>query len=164
MSRGLLISRNTKIKLGKTAAKSPTVPNIDAFKKFRNLYNTTLRAGKKLYYEKALLANQSNLKKSWQLLKKAANIGKSSTETPSCFIVDGVTVSDPSQMANNLNSFFASMPSKIVNEINPTEELHVDEPPPDGPSLDFSDTVKSMPLHYSVTYVKLSTQWIMSFF
>jgi hypothetical protein len=32
------------------------------------------------------------------------------------------------------------MPSKIVNEINPTEELHVDEPPPDGPSLDFSDT------------------------
>ncbi len=85
MSRGLLISRNTKIKLGKTAAKSPTVPNIDAFKKFRNLYNTTLRAGKKLYYEKELLANQSNLKKSWQLLKKAANIGKSSTETPSCF-------------------------------------------------------------------------------
>jgi hypothetical protein len=140
MSRGLLTSRNTKIKLGKTAAKNPSLANIDAFKKFRNLYNTTLRAGKKMYFEKELLANQSNLKKSWQLLKKAANISKTSSEPPPCFIIDGVSFSDPSEMANKLNTFFACMPTKIVSEILPTEELHVDEPPPDGPSLDFSET------------------------
>jgi len=140
MSRGLLISRNTKIKLGKIAAKMPSAANVEKFKKYRNLYNTTLRAGKKLYFEKELLANQSDLKKSWQLLKKAANIGKSTSEPPSCFLIDGISFTDPLEMANKLNSFFANMPSEIISKINPSEELIVDDPPPDGPFLDFLDT------------------------
>ena len=57
---GLLISR----------AKS-VGENINKFKLFRNIYNETIRAAKKLYYEKQFSKFQSNLKKSWQLLYSA---------------------------------------------------------------------------------------------
>ncbi len=60
MSSALLILRNTNIKLGKIAAKNPSLVNVDAFRKFHNLYNTTLRAGKQMYFERELIANQSN--------------------------------------------------------------------------------------------------------
>ena len=45
--------------------------NINKFKLFRNIYNETIRAAKKLYYEKQFSKFQSNLKKSWQLLYSA---------------------------------------------------------------------------------------------
>jgi hypothetical protein len=139
MSKGLLISRSKKIALGKLASRTPTAANIDIFKKFRNLYNVTLRAGKKLYYEKELKLNQSNLKKSWHLLKKAANLSSSTSDPPSCFIIGGSTISDPIKMANELNSFFANMPSEIVNNIPPAPELIIDDPLINGPTLDFAD-------------------------
>jgi hypothetical protein len=140
MTRGLLISRSKKIQLGKLCAKSPSPINVENFKKYRNVYNSTIRAGKKLYYEKALKDNQSNLKKSWQLLKKAANISNKTSDPPSCFIIDGHRVSDHKEMADKLNIFFANIPTDIVSNILPTDELFVEDSPPDGPTLDFSDS------------------------
>jgi hypothetical protein len=93
-----------------------------------------------MYYEKVLKANQSNLKKTWKILKKAANIKSKGTEQPQCFIVNGVTISDPTEMANSLNEFFACMPSDIVRDILPTEEVHISEPSPNSPTLNFADT------------------------
>jgi hypothetical protein len=51
MSKGLLISRSRKHELASLSAKNPTPNSILIFKAYRNLYNKTLRAGKKLYYE-----------------------------------------------------------------------------------------------------------------
>ncbi len=45
-TKGLLISRQTKLKLSKTASHNPIAENISAFKTYRNLYNRTVRAGK----------------------------------------------------------------------------------------------------------------------
>jgi hypothetical protein len=44
MSRGILVSRSNKIHLGKLAAKNPCIHNIEKFKKYRNLYNSIIRA------------------------------------------------------------------------------------------------------------------------
>jgi hypothetical protein len=63
MSKGLLISRKEKIRLASLAAKNPTQFLKSNYKKYRNIYNSLLRAGKKLYYERELGTNVTNLKK-----------------------------------------------------------------------------------------------------
>ena len=47
MTAGLLISRRNKLALGSISAKNPNSANSAAFKKFRNIYNTVVRAAKK---------------------------------------------------------------------------------------------------------------------
>jgi endonuclease/exonuclease/phosphatase family metal-dependent hydrolase len=118
-SNGLLISRKNKLKLSKMASHSPTDTNILAFKTYRNLYNRTVRAGKKLYFQNELALNQSNLKRTWELIRSAANMPLVKKDGISQVSVDGELVSDPFQIATKFNEFFTSMPAKIVNEIIP---------------------------------------------
>ena len=62
MTTGLLISRRKKIVLTKDHYCSPSPNSISTLKLFRNLYNKTIRAAKKMYFESELKKNQSNLK------------------------------------------------------------------------------------------------------
>ena len=71
MTQGLLVSRLSKIKLHKISIQSPSTMNIERYKKFRNIYNSVMRASKKLYFEKNLKLAKKNPKKSWQLIKEA---------------------------------------------------------------------------------------------
>jgi hypothetical protein len=75
MTKGLLISRLEKIRLSSLAAKNPSSESKDVYKRYKNLYNTVLRTGKKLYYEKELKKNVSILKKTWELVKSATILG-----------------------------------------------------------------------------------------
>jgi hypothetical protein len=68
MSKGLLISRRNKNHLSKTYAVSPNHANRLLFVNYRNVYNQTIRAAKKMYYDNQFVANQSNVKKSWDLI------------------------------------------------------------------------------------------------
>ena len=54
ITNGLLTSRRQKINLEKNHFANPSIISLEAFKKFRNLYNKVLRAAKKLYFEKEL--------------------------------------------------------------------------------------------------------------
>ena len=63
MSKGILISRSTKLKLAKNCLISPSLENNLKYKSYRNVYNTTIRGAKKLYFEKELKRAQSDLKK-----------------------------------------------------------------------------------------------------
>ena len=128
MSNGLLISRAQKIKLCKLKFKSPTPVNILNFKNYRNLYNKTIRAAKKLYYEKQFKKFQANLKKSWQLLFSAINKAPKKTEQSYSLLINGEIESDPLRVANKFNEFFTNIATSIVSEIIPT-----DHPPDDNP-------------------------------
>jgi hypothetical protein len=70
MTKGLLISCLTKLKLEKNHALNPTVVNWNLFKVYRNLYNKTLKASKKQYYCSALEDNSNNLKNTRSILNK----------------------------------------------------------------------------------------------
>jgi hypothetical protein len=62
-SKGLLTSRANKNKLSKTCITHPTQENVSKFKQYRHIYNKTVRAEKKLFFDKQLKHAQSNLKK-----------------------------------------------------------------------------------------------------
>jgi len=52
MSPALLISRTNKFKLASLSARMPSTFNQTSYKNYRNVYNSTLRTAKKLFYEK----------------------------------------------------------------------------------------------------------------
>ena len=68
---GILTSRKTKLKLGSDAARFPNGNSKTIFKTYRNIYNKTVRAAKKIYYESELLTHQSDSKKTWALIRSA---------------------------------------------------------------------------------------------
>jgi Reverse transcriptase (RNA-dependent DNA polymerase)/Endonuclease/Exonuclease/phosphatase family len=121
ITNGLLISRKNKIKLYKTSINRPSAENISRFKNYRNVYNTTIRAAKKLYFEKTFKKFQSNLKKSWEILFNAVNKKRHSKERIDQIFSDGVLITDPKLMADKFNIFFTSVASQIAETIIPTD-------------------------------------------
>lgn len=117
-TNGLLISRRNKLKLEKQCAENPTDYNTMKYSTFKMIYNKTLKAAKKFYFNSELCQNQKDLKKTWDIIRAATNrkSKKSNTELET-LIVDGITIEDPKEIANQLNEFFASAPQKIVDEI-----------------------------------------------
>jgi hypothetical protein len=128
-TRGLLISRKNKLRLSNLAAHDPSPLNIAAFKQFRNVYNRVVKLPKKTYFEKELKANQSNLKKTWELIRTAAILPKMNKEGISQILIEGNLISEPLAIATKFNKFFVSMPSLIVYEI--IAPSHDPDPEPD---------------------------------
>ena len=87
-------------------------------------YNVVIRLAKKLYYERELKAAQSNLKKTWSILKNAINRPSTKSSNIESLNIDGVTVNDPKELANKHNLFFSSVATQIA------EDIHLVDPPP----------------------------------
>jgi len=73
MSRGLLISRNEKLRLFSLSKSNPTPFNTLTYKTYRNIFNSAIRTVKKLQYEKLFCKAKFNLKQTWTLFNKANN-------------------------------------------------------------------------------------------
>jgi hypothetical protein len=121
MSKGLLTSRKRKLELASISARIPTDFNKNAYRTFRNLFNKTLRAAKKLHYEKQLQKNFRNLKKTWEILRSVINSGGPKRDPISELFVNGVNYTEPLQIANILNDFFINEPLNIANSIPPSD-------------------------------------------
>ena len=70
--------------------KNPSTENCNLYKKFRNMYNIVTRLSKKLFFEQELLKHQSNLKVTWDILKKAIRKNAANKNVISSIKVDGV--------------------------------------------------------------------------
>jgi len=120
-TNGLLISRNKKLELSTLSSKNPIQENIRKYKIFRNLYNCTLRAAKKKYYDDEFKKNVSNIRRTWELIKSAVNSNSTKQNISSLFI-NGIRYTNSTDIANAMNKFFAEAPTKIVSSIPPTDE------------------------------------------
>jgi hypothetical protein len=69
MTKGLLVSRRTKINLLKRSLTEPTEQNKLKYREFRNLYNKLLRIRKKSHLQERLNKCQKNPKKTWEILR-----------------------------------------------------------------------------------------------
>ncbi len=76
ITKGLLKSRMTKMKLSKISARNPTFENKNKFKAFKNLYNKLSREMKKIYYQDQIIKHQGDAKKSWELIREATGSKK----------------------------------------------------------------------------------------
>ena len=76
MTDEILSVRAAKLELQKIAIKNKTPHDTQRYKDHRNMYNTLLRQHKQKYYADNLELNAKNPKRSWKLLKEAANLHK----------------------------------------------------------------------------------------
>ena len=118
MTGGLLVSRKRKLELHKLAILNPSQVNLEKYKKFRNLFNSLVRASKKLHYNNQLSANKKNPKKLWDTLKTLTSGGNSNT-TLNKIEANGKIINDKKEMAEEFNSFFTEAGKKIANSVNP---------------------------------------------
>jgi len=138
MTAGLLISRQTKLELCKKAAKERSQEATQKYRKYRNLFNTLIRLSKKMYFGSNLNLHRKNPKKTWDLLKEAANLSKS-TDGVEKIISNNITITDPGQIAEKFNDFFVKVGTSISNSISKTEAKPEDFMPnlPDLQNLEF---------------------------
>ena len=126
MTKGLMISRQTKFKLSKKSIKQPTQLNIENFKKYRTLYNKLINAAKKLYYETAFEKHKLNLRKTWQILKEATRKMNDKSSIINQIIVDDVLIDDEDVICSEFDNYFTNIADKISEKINPSDR------PPDS--------------------------------
>ena len=93
--------------------------NIQNYRNFRNLFNKTLRASKKLYFDTNFEKARKNPKKTWDLIREATGSNSNNSKIDK-ITVDGKTLDNPLDIANEFNNFFTSAGKKIANEIIPT--------------------------------------------
>jgi hypothetical protein len=125
MTSGLLQSRKTKLELRKKSLNDPSPDNLTNYKNFRNLYNKTLRASKKLYFEQKIQLNKKNPKKTWDILKEAT-YGTANQSTIDKITVNNTPVNDPGQISNEFNKFFTSVGKQIAEAVDPVSKDPLD--------------------------------------
>ena len=107
MTKGLLISRSTKLKLLKISANNPTAENLSAYRNFRNIFTKTMRASKKMYFETNFTKAKKTTKKTWELIREAIGSEPKNSKIQK-LLVSGKTIDDLRIITNEFNTFFAN--------------------------------------------------------
>ena len=100
-------------------------------RKYRNCLNATIRQAKKNYYVNTFNSCQSNIKKTWELIKHLLS-KKSKSSTIRNIIVNNSEISENSEIAEHLNNYFADIPRILNNQIatsntNPYDSVKVNQ-------------------------------------
>jgi hypothetical protein len=142
MTPGLLISRGRKIELHRLALIDPTNFS-DKFKLYRNIFNATLRASKKLTYDMKFSQFAKNPKKTWELLNELTSKNKSKSNSNIPFIIsNGNKIDSPQEIATEFNSFFVNAGQSIVNSVPATDtspESFLPNPDTETPEFDLGN-------------------------
>ncbi len=117
MTKGILMSRNNKNKLGLIALKNPIPENITKFKKYRLIYSKIIRHAKSIYFQNELIKHQSDIKKTWQILRKAINNKSKSENSIQEIIINNEIINDPARIAEEFNKFFTNIATNITKNI-----------------------------------------------
>jgi hypothetical protein len=115
MTPGLLVSRNNKIKLHALSISKPTL-FLQKYKQYRNIYNSLLRASKKLYYDYQFKKFSKNPKRTWELINELSNGGKKQTPI-SKLDVNGKIIDKADEIADEFNNFFATAGKNVAESV-----------------------------------------------
>ena len=119
MNDELLEMRNIKTTLHKKSILTRDTDDINNYRIHRNNYNTALRQSKQKYYTENLNLNTKNSKRTWELLKEAANLNKTKTTIDKINKNDNI-ITNPVDIANEFNDFFTTIGVKIAENIKPS--------------------------------------------
>ena len=83
------------------------------FKIIKNEITNLTRQSKKEYYKQYFTENSANLQKIWKGIKDIMNKSKNYVH-PTCIIESNRTITEPKQIANSFNKYYASVAEKIL--------------------------------------------------
>ena len=80
------------------------------FKKYRNLLSTVMKKRKQAYYEKYFERNWNNITKQWKGIKSVISLKNVAFSVTTVLSLDsGDTITNPCDIANAFNNYFASI-------------------------------------------------------
>ena len=126
VTNDLLESRRMKNKLLKLKLEAPTEDNINQYKQFVNKYNKTKRNLKKSYLHDILEHNKGNMKKTWSIINSIMGTSKKQHPLPRSFNIDNKPVSDPTDIAECFNNYFANIGKQTACSV-PSSNKHFSE-------------------------------------
>ena len=71
MTKGILKSRQTKLKLIELKIRFPTAENNEKYRKYRSCYNKVIRAAKKIYFKYSFEKHKNDMRKTWEVLRES---------------------------------------------------------------------------------------------
>ena len=110
ITRGILISiKRRDTLLRKYIACPDGDRKVDLHTQYRVLRNkivALIRLSKKKHYQNYFNQNSADIKKTWKGIKSIINIKAASESLPSSMVINDVSESDPTKIAEGFNSFF----------------------------------------------------------
>ena len=89
------------------------------YKKYRNLISTLMKRSKQAYSDKYFEANWNNIKNTWKGIKSLITLKSVASNVPAVLSLDkGDTITNPYDIANTLNNYFASIAETMKKKKN----------------------------------------------
>ena len=91
-----------------TKCKNPTrkAELRNEFNATKNEITQITRTNKKNYYQNYFSQHKDNLSKTWRGIKEIINLKTKNSDYPSCIIDKGITITNPTEIANKFNNFY----------------------------------------------------------
>ena len=116
VTKGLLISIKKKQKMHKTHyIKGSPIDKI-CYKTYSNVLTKVKNLAKKLYYHHKLNEYSDNPKKTWDILRTLLPT-KSNSNMPNSLAVNDSLITDPADIAEEFNKYFADIGERLANSI-----------------------------------------------
>ena len=98
------------------AIRSKNPQDWGEFKQFRNKVNSDIRILKESYYKQSFTENKNDSRRTWQTINELTS-RKSNTPSIKELIINGVSVSKSTDLANAFNEHFSTVGPKLANQI-----------------------------------------------
>jgi hypothetical protein len=123
MTKGLLISRSTKIKLHKKAIKSKRSDDFRAFRAYCKEYNRLLCKSKMTYCSTFYKENIGNARNLWRKTNEMLGRGSHKEDIPQEFLSEGRKIRGRTNIANLLNQHFTNIGPFLSNQLPDTNNF-----------------------------------------
>ena len=91
---------------------------FDRFKIYRNMLVTLIRKSKQNYFSRYFSDNIKSLRQTWKGIKNILQLKNNTGSLPTCIFDKGISVTDPTQIANVFNSYFSTIGKTLQSKIH----------------------------------------------
>ena len=117
LTQGMKDSIKEKNKLYKKYLKISTVANETRYKTYRNKLHHILKIAEKQHYSELLMNCQSDIKKTWKIIKNIVNKNKARQSQSKFKLNDETFTTDGSIISNTFNDFFINIGPNLAGKI-----------------------------------------------
>ena len=117
ITKGLKKSSKRKQKLYAKFFKKRSEKTEKDYLDYKKLFESLKKRSKKMHYSNLILKYKDNIKKTWQVIKEALGKEKSSQSLPKTVLVNELSVTQSTSIAENFNKFFTEIGPKLAKNI-----------------------------------------------
>ena len=117
ITKGLKKSSKRKQKLYAKFLKKRNEKTEKDYLDYKKLFESLKKRSKKMHYSILILKYKDNIKKTWQVIKEALGKEKSSQSLPKTVLVNELSVTQSTSIAENFIKFFTEIGPKLAHNI-----------------------------------------------